>query len=139
MDATSPTTGFDESFAHRLVDQAAWLLPMAERIVGEGNWAEDAVAETFLKAWAHRRSLRDDSRWRAWLASICRRVCFSLVRKRRRYRPLAEGSIESESLAASRRVAEALEQDRYRHDLLEKLPGQLKICAHYCPVDFVSL
>jgi RNA polymerase sigma-70 factor, ECF subfamily len=122
-------TGHDDSFGRRLAAQGPRLMRVARCILRDADWSEDAVAETFLRAWARRRSLRTDRKLAAWVFSICRRVSLSLLRKRRGQEPLTDGQIETQSASASRAAADAAEEHRHRRELLERLPAELKTCA----------
>ena len=73
-------------------DHAGELVGFAARQLGDASLAEDAVQETFLRAW--RAADRYDPRLgslRAWLFEICRNVVVDLARARaRRPAPTAE-------------------------------------------------
>ncbi len=43
--------------------------------------AEDAVQETFLKAWRGRSGLDGDSQFRPWLYRIATNVCLDMLRR----------------------------------------------------------
>jgi len=53
------------------------------RMLASFDEAEDAVQETFLRAWRHRERVEDDS-LRAWLYRIATNVCLDLLRARSR-------------------------------------------------------
>jgi len=50
----------DQAFAQTLITHGSRLLRIVYRILDDLHWAEDAVAETYLKAWQRRDALRDD-------------------------------------------------------------------------------
>lgn len=83
--------------------------------------AEDAVQETFLKAWRGLERCRTGHMSRAWLLAICRNVCLDRLRRRPLGGPAEsideEGRVE---ICDPRRVAE--DEDR-RIDLRRALAG----------------
>src|SRR5689334_125483 len=54
------------------------------RMLASFEEAEDAVQETFLRAWRSRDTFEEDSFFRAWLYRIATNVCLDLIRKRSR-------------------------------------------------------
>ena len=54
------------------------------RMLGSFEEAEDAIQETFLRAWRSRETLTDDSGRRAWLYKIATNVCLDALRKNKR-------------------------------------------------------
>jgi RNA polymerase sigma-70 factor (TIGR02960 family) len=54
------------------------------RMLASFDEAEDAVQETFLRAWRNRDSFRGDALFRAWLYRIATNVCLDVLRKRSR-------------------------------------------------------
>src|SRR5260370_35222291 len=49
--------------------------------------ADDAVQETFLRAWRHRERFEGESLLRAWLYRIATNVCLDMIRARSRRVP----------------------------------------------------
>jgi len=52
--------------------------------------AQDAMQEAFLRVYENRRRLLKTAAFRAWLFSIARNQCLSMLRSRKRYIPLDE-------------------------------------------------
>ena len=59
------------------------------RMLASFDEAEDAVQETFLRAWRGRNSLDGGGQLQAWLYRIATNVCIDLIRRRRRRAPIA--------------------------------------------------
>jgi RNA polymerase sigma-70 factor (ECF subfamily) len=54
------------------------------RMLASFHEADDAVQETFLRAWRHRRTF-DGSNLRAWLYKVATNVCLDMLRQRSRH------------------------------------------------------
>jgi RNA polymerase sigma-70 factor (TIGR02960 family) len=54
------------------------------RMLASFDEAEDAVQETFLRAWRNRASFEGDTLFRAWLYRIATNVCIDMIRSRSR-------------------------------------------------------
>lgn len=57
-------------------------------ILGEQQAAEDALQETFLKAYLHRSKYIEMQKEKAWLYQIARNTAYDILRKRRREFPM---------------------------------------------------
>jgi len=117
----------DETFAQGLTTHGSRLLRIAYRILGDLHWAEDAVAETYLKAWQRRDTLRDERRLNPWLATVCQRQALELRRKVRRSpaQRLADEVPDGREPSPEGRWDEG----EYRAELLSRLPKELRACA----------
>ena len=62
------------------------------RMLGSFEDAEDAVQETFLRAWRRRETFEGRSTFRAWLYRIATNACLDLLEKRRP-RPATGGEV----------------------------------------------
>lgn len=110
----------DEEVARLLLSHGRDLFRVAHEVLGDCHLAEEAVAETYLRAWANRQALRDRRRLGAWLHTICRRQALNLRRRTRRTHPL------NESMAS---CAPEWDEQAYRADLLGRLPEHLRVHA----------
>lgn len=61
------------------------------RILGNAQEADDAVQETYLRAWRALPKFDQKSALATWLYRICVNVCLNVLRKRRRVRAAMEG------------------------------------------------
>jgi len=46
--------------------------------------AEDALQETFIKAWVHRRKFREDANWQTWIYRIAVNTCLFQLKKQKK-------------------------------------------------------
>jgi len=89
----------DRDAFQELVDRYGLrLLRTARLILRDQALAEDAVQETFLKAWHRINSLRDEDPGR-WLTRIAMNESISAYRRRHRFQALAErfGRLQSQA------------------------------------------
>jgi RNA polymerase sigma-70 factor (ECF subfamily) len=76
--------GGDEGAFATLVDRYRRQLQVhCYRMLGSLEDAEDAVQETFLRAWRKRRSFQGRSSFRAWLYGIATNACLDALARRR--------------------------------------------------------
>ena len=62
-------------------------------ILGETQAAEDALQETFFKAYLHRSKYVEMQKEKAWLYQIARNTAYDMLRKRRREFPIEKEQI----------------------------------------------
>jgi RNA polymerase sigma-70 factor (ECF subfamily) len=77
------------------------------RLLGSHEDAEDAVQETYLRAWRWRGTRRSNTSTRAWLYRIATNVCFDALSRRRR-----RNRVEA-STPLGEQLGDGLEADRY--------------------------
>ena len=79
--ARRPPLDSDDALRALYRDHATALLAFAEWFTEDRTAAEDAVQETFLRAWRHLPRLLDDGRpLRPWLRQVLRRVLIDAAR-----------------------------------------------------------
>jgi RNA polymerase sigma-70 factor (TIGR02960 family) len=81
--AAAAADGDESAFAELTARHRRELHVHCYRMLASFDDAEDAVQETFLRAWRSRASLRDPA-YRAWLYRIATNVCLDALRARTR-------------------------------------------------------
>lgn len=79
-------------------------------ILGDKQAAEDALQDTFLKAYLHRSKYVEMKQEKAWLYQIARNTAYDMLRKRRREFPIEKEQID-----------DVLEKNAVREDVHENL------------------
>lgn len=111
-------------------DHAGELFRFAHRSLGDAGLAEEAVQETFMRAWRAADSYEPGTAsLRTWLFSICRNIVIDLSRARASRPPLAgtepadtaSASLPLEELVVGLQVEEALRRlsEPHRQVLIE--------------------
>ena len=82
------------------MDEQVWLERMREAeaslyhvtcaILRSEADRRDAMQETALRAWEHRRSLRNEAYFKTWVTRIAVNVCRDLIRRNKRTVPVSE-------------------------------------------------
>ena len=75
--------GDEEAFTDLARAVGDRLMAIAYRILRDVDRAEDAVQQTLITAWRELPSLRDDTRFDAWLRRILVHACYAEARRRR--------------------------------------------------------
>ena len=88
----------EPAFAAVVARHRAELHRHCVRVLGSPTEAEDAVQETFLRAWRSLQTYCDGTSMRAWLHRIATNACFDLLGKRRPAAPF-EGEPDREPVA----------------------------------------
>ena len=98
------------------------LYPVACAILDSETDRRDALQETALRAWEHRRSLRNEAYFKTWVTRIAVNVCRDILRKSRRVTPV-------ETLPDT----PAPETPRELYATIESLPERLRLplVLHY--------
>ena len=89
--APSPMLPFPvaDPFADAMENHRRELTGYCYRMLGAGSEAEDAVQETFLRAWRARENFERRATLRSWLYQIATNVCLDMPAKpQRRARPM---------------------------------------------------
>jgi RNA polymerase sigma-70 factor (ECF subfamily) len=87
MSVASPPSS--DAFALDMEDHRRELTGYCYRMLGAGSEAEDAVQETFLRAWRARDAFERRATLRSWLYTIATNVCLDMPRRQqRRARPM---------------------------------------------------
>lgn len=102
----------------------------AYRLTGDGDWSEDIVQSTFLKAFERLEQLRDSKKAKSWLLAIARTTFLAELRKRKSWvftdTEMDEGQLPNVDLVPSLDTARL-------QDALLQMPEQFRIVVvmHY--------
>ena len=101
------TRSGSDAFAVDLENHRRELTGYCYRMLGAGSEAEDAVQETFLRAWRARDGFEHRATLRSWLYTIATNVCLDMPRRQqRRARPMDLGGSSSTDTATLHELPE---------------------------------
>jgi RNA polymerase sigma-70 factor (ECF subfamily) len=108
--------GDEEAFAWMVRTFGPRLYRLVRRFAATHEEADEILQEAFLRAYTHRRGLRDPDRLLAWLRRIATNTALNFIRKERRLRlvslddapPAAAASSPSDSVHADAEKVRAL-------------------------------
>ena len=89
--------GRKDEFNHLVRRYFSMVYAVAYASLGNHEQAQDAVQETFLKAFTRLDSLREPAKFKQWLVSITRNVCHSLRRTETRHASSALDEAEAQA------------------------------------------
>lgn len=116
--ALSAMKGDTEAFAAIVKQYRQMVWRISFRILGDPDEAEDAVQETFIRAWKALPGYDSRFSMATWLGSIACRLCYDILRQRSRHLKYGQ-----EALRAS---AGDMEQDPESGNIAEELERQLQ-------------
>ena len=93
-------------------------------ITSNPHVAEEAVQETFIRAWRYWPTFRNESSAISWLVSICRRVVIDMAKKNRVHEQLPENVIDIRDHFASTTI----------YDMVQELPLPQREVVVLCAV-----
>jgi RNA polymerase sigma-70 factor (ECF subfamily) len=130
----------DHRFESFVVEHQDMVFGSAVRILGNRTEAQDIAQETFLRAYKHFESLRDEPAVRGWLKTVTRNLCLNhLTRYRSRWRFFSDwrksGSEDQDwdpvnsipSPSADKSEAERSDERSLLEELLNTLPDHHRI------------
>ena len=96
-----------DQFATELERHRRELTGYCYRMMGAGSEAEDAVQETFLRAWRARGGFERRAALRSWLYKIATNVCIDMPqRPQRRARPMDLASVSTTATATLNQLSD---------------------------------
>jgi len=138
-DLSAALAGDRAAFARLYERHAGVVLSLCRRYSSLAE-AEDAMQETFLRAYRRLDQLKARSGWRPWLYAIARRVCSERrrsARRRDRYEALAardRAHCQSEVLTSADAVEHAEQLDRLTA-AINRLPDNERLAIHLYYLD----
>ena len=80
----------EQVWLERMREAEASLYHVTCAILTSETDRRDAMQETALRAWEHRRSLRNEAYFKTWVTRIAVNVCRDILRKSRRVVPVEQ-------------------------------------------------
>jgi RNA polymerase sigma-70 factor (ECF subfamily) len=84
----------ENAFDAMMRQNISGVTAFALSITSNPHVAEEAVQETFIRAWRYWPTFRNESTVISWLITICRRVVIDMAKKQRVHEQLPENVIE---------------------------------------------
>lgn len=84
----------ENAFDAMMRENISGVTAFALSITSNPHVAEEAVQETFIRAWRYWPTFRNESTVISWLITICRRVVIDMAKKQRVHEQLPENVIE---------------------------------------------
>jgi RNA polymerase sigma-70 factor, ECF subfamily len=114
----------EDSFDTMMRENIRSVTAFALSITSNPHIAEEAVQETFIRAWRYWPTFRNDSSAVSWLITICRRVVIDMAKKNRVHEQLPENVIEIRDHFASTAI----------YDMVRELPLPQREVVVLCAV-----
>ena len=102
----------ESAFDTVMRDNISAVTAFALSITSNPHLAEEAVQETFIRAWRYWPTFRNESSVISWLVTICRRVVIDMAKKQRAHEQLPENVIDIRDHFASTAI----------YDIVKELP-----------------
>lgn len=132
MDLTDPQT-----FRRAYEAHSRGLYNLAFRLLGDRQWAEDILQETFVRAFTRAETFRQGGKVSTWMYRICINLCYDHLRARK-YRAMASldaptsegaestaqtwGSTLPAATAEAKVTAEKKDTEAFVRGLVDELP-----------------
>jgi RNA polymerase sigma-70 factor (ECF subfamily) len=130
--AGAASFSLSDQFAVEMETHRRELTGYCYRMLGAGSEAEDAVQETFLRAWRGRGGLQRRATLRSWLYRIATNVCLDMPqRPQRRARPM--------DLASSSTTATAVLNELPEHAWVRPIADARALPAGGDPAELTAL
>jgi len=114
----------EDSFDAMMRENIRSVKAFALSITSNPHIAEEAVQETFIRAWRYWPTFRHESSAVSWLITICRRVVIDMAKKNRVHEQLPENVIEIRDHFASTAI----------YDMVRELPLPQREVVVLCAV-----
>ncbi|MSZ30701.1 MAG: sigma-70 family RNA polymerase sigma factor [Actinobacteria bacterium] len=114
----------EDSFDVMMRENIRSVTAFALSITSNPHIAEEAVQETFIRAWRYWPTFRHESSAVSWLITICRRVVIDMAKKNRVHEQLPENVIDIRDHFASTAI----------YDMVRELPLPQREVVVLCAV-----
>jgi len=133
--------GDENAFAQIVEDYRAEIHTHCYRMLGSVHDAEDALQDTFLRAWRGRGGFRGASTLRAWLYRIATNACLDVIVRRRKARalPIDYGAPSTADADVGQPLVESVWVEPYPDEALGVVDGYAAPEARYEQREAVEL
>jgi RNA polymerase sigma-70 factor (ECF subfamily) len=114
----------EDSFDTMMRENIRSVTAFALSITSNPHLAEEAVQETFIRAWRYWPTFRHESAAISWLITICRRVVIDMAKKSRVHEQLPDNVVEIRDHFASTAI----------YDMVRELPLPQREVVVLCAV-----
>lgn len=114
--------GEREAFGQLVARHQGLVCAQAYSVCGDLSRSEDVAQEAFISAWRQLATLRDRSKFKAWLCGIARHLALRVAEQRQREVGSAASLVEGIAAETPHDAAVSREEEALVWDALAQLP-----------------
>lgn len=102
------------------------VLTLCMRIICDPRLAEEAVQDTFVKAYRNLKTFRSEASMKTWIYRIAYNTAIDYSRKRKRLIPMEDLPVHTDQTMDVQTTMEQQEQNTFIHAAIDSLPVDLR-------------